>query len=100
MNRVRFGMVGGGEGAFIGAVHRTAAAIAGNWDLVAGAFSSTPEKARRSAAEIGVARGYDSWQEMLAREAALPADRRIQVVAIVTPNFMHAPVAIAAIPVT
>ncbi len=94
--KVRFGMVGGGEGAFIGAVHRTAAAIAGNWELVAGAFSSTADKARRSAAEIGVARGYDSWQEMLAKEAALPADRRIQAVSIVTPNFLHAPVAIAA----
>jgi predicted dehydrogenase len=94
--KVRYGMVGGGEGAFIGAVHRTAAAIAGNWDLAAGAFSSTPDKARRSAAEIGVARGYDSWQEMLAKEAALPADQRIQVVSIVTPNFLHAPVAIAA----
>ncbi|MBN9589932.1 MAG: Gfo/Idh/MocA family oxidoreductase [Alphaproteobacteria bacterium] len=96
MSKVRYGMVGGGEGAFIGAVHRTAAAIAGNWDLVAGAFSSTPDKARRSAAEIGVARGYDSWQDMLAKEASLPADRRIHVVSIVTPNFLHAPVAIAA----
>jgi hypothetical protein len=94
--KVRYGMVGGGEGAFIGAVHRTAAAIAGNWDLAAGAFSATPDKARRSAAEIGVARGYDSWQDMLAKEAALPADRRIQAVSIVTPNFLHAPVAIAA----
>jgi predicted dehydrogenase len=89
-------MVGGGEGAFIGGVHRTAAGIAGNWALTAGAFSSTPDKARRSAAEIGVARGYDSWQEMLAQEAALPAGQRIQVVAVVTPNFLHAPVAIAA----
>ena len=94
--KLRYGMVGGGEGAFIGAVHRTAAAIAGNWDLTAGAFSASPDKARRSAAAIGVARGYDSWEEMLVREAALPADTRIQAVAIVTPNFLHAPVAIAA----
>jgi len=94
--KVRYGMVGGGEGAFIGAVHRTAAGIAGNWTLEAGAFSSTPDKARHSASEIGVARGYDNWQEMLAKEAALPADRRVQVVSIVTPNFLHAPVAIAA----
>lgn len=94
--KVRYGMVGGGEGAFIGGVHRTAAGIAGNWALTAGAFSSTPDKARRSAAGIGVARGYDSWQEMLAQEAALPAGQRIQVVAVVTPNFLHAPVAIAA----
>jgi len=94
--KLRYGMVGGGEGAFIGAVHRTAAAIAGNWDLAAGAFSATRGKARASAAAIGVARGYDSWQEMLAREAMLPAATRIQAVAIVTPNFLHAPVAIAA----
>ncbi len=96
-NPVRFGMIGGGQGAFIGGVHRTAAAIAGNWQLVAGAFSSTPDKALASAAEIGVARGYGSWQEMLEREAALPADQRIEAVAIVTPNFMHAPPAIAAL---
>jgi predicted dehydrogenase len=94
--KLRYGMVGGGEGAFIGAVHRTAAAIAGNWDLVAGAFSATRDKARASAAAIGVARGYDSWQQMLAREAALPAETRLQAVAIVTPNALHAPVAIAA----
>ena len=94
--KLRYGMVGGGEGAFIGGVHRTAAAIAGNWDLVAGAFSAAPDKARRSAAAIGVARGYDSWQQMLAGEAELPPDRRIQAVSIVTPNHLHAPVAIAA----
>ena len=96
-NPVRYGMIGGGQGAFIGGVHRTAAAIAGNWTLAAGAFSSTPDKALASAAEIGVARGYGSWQEMLAKEAALPADERIEAVSIVTPNFMHAPPAIAAL---
>ena len=98
--KVRYGMVGGGEGAFIGGVHRIAAGIAGNWELTAGAFSSTPDKARRSAAAIGVARGYDSWEHMLAEETALPVDRRIQVVSIVTPNFLHAPVAIAAMQVS
>ncbi len=98
-NPVRYGMIGGGQGAFIGGVHRTAAAIAGNWRLVAGAFSSTPEKARASGREIGVddARNYGSWAEMLEREAALPADQRIEAVAIVTPNHMHAPPAIAAL---
>lgn len=98
MKPIRYGMIGGGQGAFIGGVHRTAAAIAGNWQLVAGAFSSTPEKSKASGAEIGVdpARTYGSWAEMLEREAQLPADVRIEAVAIVTPNHMHAPPAIAA----
>jgi predicted dehydrogenase len=99
MESVRYGMIGGGQGAFIGGVHRTAAAIAGNWRLVAGAFSSTAEKSRASGAEIGVAahRTYGSWAELLEREAALPAAERIEAVAIVTPNHMHAPPAIAAL---
>ena len=91
-------MIGGGEGAFIGAVHRIAAAIAGNCELVAGALSSEAEKAKRSAAAIGLApeRSYDAYREMLARERELPADRRMEFVAIVTPNHVHAPAAIAA----
>jgi predicted dehydrogenase len=95
---VRYGMIGGGQGAFIGGVHRTAAAIAGNWQLVAGAFSSTPEKSTASGVQIGVdpARTYGRWQEMIEREAALPADVRMEAVSIVTPNHMHAPPAIAA----
>lgn len=99
MPPIRYGMIGGGQGAFIGGVHRTAAAIAGNWRLVAGAFSSTAEKSMASGAEIGVdpARTYGSWAEMLEREAALPAGERIDAVAIVTPNHMHAPPAIAAL---
>ena len=99
MKPVRYGMIGGGQGAFIGGVHRTAAAIAGNWQLVAGAFSSTPEKSKASCAEIGVdpARTYGSWAEMLEREAALPVDVRIEAVSIVTPNHMHAAPAIAAL---
>ncbi len=99
MKPVRYGMIGGGQGAFIGGVHRTAAAIAGNWRLVAGALSSTPEKARASGAELGLAedRNYGSWAEMLEREAALPADVRIEAVSIVTPNHMHAPPAVAAL---
>lgn len=98
MNPVRYGMIGGGQGAFIGGVHRTAAAIAGNWTLAAGAFSSTPERSKASGAEIGVAtdRTYGSWSEMLKRENALPADIRIEAVAIVTPNHVHAAPAIAA----
>lgn len=98
MRSVRFGMVGGGEGAFIGAVHRTAAQIAGNWDLVAGALSATPDKAQRSGTAIGlpVGRNYGTYEEMLAIEQSIPADQRIEVVAIVTPNHVHAPVALAA----
>lgn len=96
---IRYGMIGGGQGAFIGGVHRTAAAIAGNWRLAAGALSSTPEKAKTSGAELGLPadRTYGSWAEMLEREAALPADQRIEAVAIVTPNHMHAAPAIAAL---
>ena len=98
MNPIRYGMIGGGQGALIGGVHRIAARIAGNWQLTAGAFSSTPEKSLASGAELGVdpARTYGSWAEMIAREAALPADERIEAVAIVTPNHMHAAPAIAA----
>lgn len=98
MQRVRYGMVGGGEGAFIGGVHRTAAAIAGNWTLVAGAFSSDADRARRSGAAIGLAadRAYGSYREMMQCEQTLPPQQRIEAVAIVTPNHMHAPVAIAA----
>ena len=99
MKRVRYGMIGGGTGAFIGGVHRTAAAIAGNWELVAGAFSSNASVSRASGLEIGVdpARTYDSWNQMLAAEAALPPAERIEAVAIVTPNHLHAEPAIAAL---
>ncbi len=98
MKPIRFGMIGGGQGAFIGGIHRTAAAISGDWQLVAGAFSSIPEKSRASGAEIGVdpARTYGSWVEMLEAEAALPLDVRIEAVSIVTPNNIHAGPAIAA----
>jgi predicted dehydrogenase len=98
MDPIRYGMIGGGQGAFIGGVHRTAAAIAGNWRFVAGALSSTSDKAKASGRDLGLTddRNYGSWQEMLEREAALPADVRIEAVSIVTPNHMHAPPAIAA----
>lgn len=91
--RIRLGMVGGGQGAFIGAVHRIAARIDDQYDLVAGALSSTPKKAIASALEIGIApdRAYGSFEEM-AKAEARRADG-IEVVAIVTPNHMHAPAA-------
>ncbi|MEP2718239.1 Gfo/Idh/MocA family oxidoreductase [Pseudophaeobacter sp.] len=90
---IRLGMVGGGNDAFIGAVHRIAARIDGEYDLVAGALSSTPEKAQASGAALGLApdRTYDDFKSMAIREAKLK--QGIEAVAIVTPNHMHAPVA-------
>jgi predicted dehydrogenase len=90
--RIRLGMVGGGRDAFIGAVHRYAARLDDHYELVAGAFSSNPEKAMASAADLGVARGYASFAEMATREARRKDG--IEAVAIVTPNHMHAPVAL------
>lgn len=97
--RIRYGMVGGGEGAFIGAVHRMAAALDGEYDLVCGAFSSDSGRNQRSAAGLGLdpARAYATLDALLAGEAALPEDQRMQVLAIVTPNHLHAPAAIAAL---
>lgn len=91
--RLRLGMVGGGEGAFIGAVHRIAARIDDQFHFVAGALSSTPDKAWRSGAALGLdpTRIYGSFEEMAEAEAHR-ADG-IDAVAIVTPNHMHAPVA-------
>ncbi len=95
MRKLRLGMVGGGQGAFIGGVHRIAARIDGQWELVAGALSSDPGRALASAAELGLdpARSYGSFAEMAAAEAARPDG--IDAVAIVTPNHLHAPAAVA-----
>ncbi len=90
--RIRLGMVGGGRGAFIGAVHRIAARLDDQYELVAGAFSSDPEKSAASAADLGVARSYGSFAEMAQKEARRKDG--IEAVAIVTPNHMHAPVAL------
>jgi predicted dehydrogenase len=91
--RIRLGMVGGGEGAFIGGVHRFAARLDDQYELVAGALASTVEKAMRSGAALGLAsdRTYADFATMATAEAAR-ADG-IEAVAIVTPNHMHAPVA-------
>ncbi|EBW2353085.1 gfo/Idh/MocA family oxidoreductase [Salmonella enterica subsp. enterica] len=91
--RIRYGMVGGGQGAFIGAVHRMAARLDDRYELVAGALSSSPEKAKASAAELGLApdRSYGSFEEMAKAEAARPDG--IEAVSIVTPNHMHGPAA-------
>ena len=88
--RLRLGMVGGGEGAFIGAVHRIAARLDDRWELVAGAFSSDPERASASADALYVApdRAYPSAEALAAGEAGRPD--RVDAVAIVTPNHLHA----------
>ncbi len=93
--RLRYAMVGGGEGAFIGAVHRHAMALDHRYELTAGALSSTPDKARRSGAALGLAddRNYGTWEEMLEGELARPEGDRVDLVVIVTPNHVHYPVA-------
>lgn len=90
--RIRMGMIGGGSGAFIGAVHRTAADITGDIELVAGAFSSDAAASRAFGVELGLGpdRSYGTYAEMIGNEASLPQDERIQCVSIVTPNDSHA----------
>ncbi|OLP57373.1 oxidoreductase [Rhizobium rhizosphaerae] len=86
---IRLGMVGGGAGAFIGAVHRIAARIDGQFQLVAGALSSTPDKAKASGLELGLdpERTYSDFREMAIRESE--RSDGIEAVAIVTPNHVH-----------
>ena len=93
--KLRFGMVGGGRGAFIGAVHRIAAQMDGQAELVAGAFSSDPQRSRDSAADLFVSpeRAYGSYREMALAEAARPSEERLDFVVIVTPNDQHYPAA-------
>ncbi len=93
--RIRLGMVGGGEGAFIGGVHRIASRLDDRYDLVAGALSSTPEKAARSGAALGLdpERSYPDFATMARAEAARPDG--IEAVSIVTPNHMHGPAILA-----
>jgi len=87
--RLRLGMVGGGPGAFIGAVHRIAARMDDRFELVAGALSSNPERSRAAALELHIApeRAYGSFAEMATAEAKRPY--RIDAVSIVTPNHVH-----------
>jgi len=97
--KIRYAMVGGGRGAFIGAVHRIAANIDGQIELTAGAFSADPEKSKASGADffLDPSRVYGSFEELVKKEAALPADKRVDFVAIVTPNHVHFPAAKAAL---
>jgi predicted dehydrogenase len=91
--KIRMGMVGGGRGAFIGAVHRMAANLDGRIELVCGAFSSDPQRSKDSGADFFLPpdRCYGDWREMIEKEAALPEGERMDFVAIVTPNHLHFP---------
>jgi predicted dehydrogenase len=91
--RIRYGMVGGGQGAFIGAVHRIAARLDNEYELVAGALAADPARAKASATEVGLPneRAYGSFAELFEREAV--RSDRMEAVAIVTPNYMHFPIA-------
>ena len=93
--KLRMGMVGGGRGAFIGGVHRMAAALDGKIELVAGAFSSNPEKSKLSGEDLMLDpnRVYANYQDMATQEAALPVDQRIDFVSIVARNDLHYDVA-------
>ncbi len=93
--RIKLGMVGGGQGAFIGAVHRIASRIDDRYELVAGAFSSNPERSIASGKELGINpdRNYKDYQEMISKESE--REDRIDAVAIVTPNHMHHPISLA-----
>lgn len=97
--KIRMGFVGGGEGAFIAQAHRQAAGLDGRFELVCGAFSRDAHNNQRSGAALGLPaqRCYDAWQDMLAAEHALPADQRMELLVIVTPNHLHAPIASAAL---
>ena len=97
--KIRMGMVGGGQGAFIGGVHRIAAAIDQQIELVCGAFSSDPERSKASGKDLHLeeSRCYPDYMTMMAQEAKLPEGERMDFVAIVTPNHVHFPAAKAAL---
>ena len=87
VKKIKLGMVGGGNDAFTGAVHRIASRIDDRFELVAGALSSTPDKARASGEALGLPRIYDDFKQMAIREARLK--NGIEAVSIVTPNHVH-----------
>ncbi|MBI3861482.1 MAG: Gfo/Idh/MocA family oxidoreductase [Planctomycetia bacterium] len=97
--KLRMALVGGGQGAFIGRVHATAAVLDNRAALVAGALSSDPAKAKASAPDYDIApdRAYGSYTELIDKEKALPADKRIDFVTVATPNHTHFPIAKAAL---
>ena len=89
--KLRGGMIGGGIGSFFGPVHRMAATLDGQAEFVCGAFSANPVKSKKSGQELYLApeRVYGDYREMVAKESALPPDKRIDFVSIVTPNVYH-----------
>ncbi|UEG52456.1 Gfo/Idh/MocA family oxidoreductase [Mucilaginibacter daejeonensis] len=89
--KLKLGMIGGGQGAFIGAVHRIASRIDDEYELVCGAFSSNAERSKASGAALGISdeRVYGTYQELIEKEQQLPEDIRVQVISIVTPNHVH-----------
>ena len=92
MNRkLRMGMVGGGRDAFIGAIHRIAANMDGLIEVVCGALSINPEIAKASGEDLFLPadRTYMNFEEMITKESQLPADKRMDFITIVTPNFAH-----------
>ena len=97
--KLRFALVGGGQGSFIGGVHAIAAQLDSRAELVAGALSSDPQRAKDSAGDYGIApeRAYGSYQEMIAGELALDDSGRIDFVSIATPNHTHFEIARAAV---
>ena len=97
--KLRMALVGGGQGAFIGRVHATAAVLDNRAALVAGALSSNPERAKRSAPDYDIAdnRAYTSYQKLIESESALPEDQRIDFISIATPNYTHYEIARAGV---
>lgn len=91
MRKLRMGMIGGGPDAFIGAIHRIAARMDGEIELVCGAFSSQPDKSKKTGEALSLSpqRVYGTYQEMIEKEKALPEDERMDFVSIVTPNHLH-----------
>ena len=89
--KLRMALVGGGRGSFIGRVHATAAVLDNRAELVAGALSSDPQRAKESAADYDISedRAYGSYQELIEKELALPEDQRIDFISIATPNHTH-----------
>lgn len=96
---IRVAMIGGGPGAFIGAIHRSALKLAGSCELVAGCFSRSFEQSRAFGAELGIdpARLYLDWEALIAQEARLPPGKRAELIVVVTPNNLHVPVSKAAL---
>lgn len=97
--RIRAGMIGGGQGAFIGQVHRMAARLDGEIDWVCGAFSRDPDNNRATGQELDLmaSRIYADWQTLVTQESQRPAEQRVQLLVVATPNHLHVPIARAAL---